>query len=57
MGQETRTFEDVGLEQRRVELQRTVAVLDDVFVELELGVAEGPVAARGEEANFGIAES
>jgi hypothetical protein len=45
------------LEQRRVELQRAVAVLDDVLVELELGVAEGPVAARGEEGKFGIAES
>jgi hypothetical protein len=45
------------LEQRRVELQRAVAVLNDVLVELELGVAEGPVAARGEEGKFGIAES
>ena len=39
------TFEDVGLEQGGVELQRAVAVLDDVLVELEVGVAEGPVAA------------
>lgn len=32
------------MEQRGVELQGAVAVLDDVLVELELGVAEGPVA-------------
>jgi hypothetical protein len=45
-GLKTRTFEYVCLEQCGVEVQRAVAVLDDVLVEVELGVAERPVAAR-----------
>jgi hypothetical protein len=38
------TFEDVGVEQSRVQLERAITVLDDVLVELEVRAAEGPVA-------------
>lgn len=38
------TFKNISLQKVRVELQRLVTVLDHMLVQLQLTVAEGPVA-------------
>lgn len=39
-----KTFEDVSLKKRGVELKRLVTVLNHVLVELQLAVTEGSIA-------------
>lgn len=40
------TFKNIGLEKLRIELQRLIAVLDDMLVQLQLAIAKGSIAKK-----------
>lgn len=42
----SKTFEDVSLKERGVELKRPIAILHHMLVQLQLAVTEGSVAAK-----------